>query len=132
MTGNPSPFDFTEARAAARSASEAQAATENAIREAVQKRAAAERDYRRALARRILSAHDEGVAWSVASDIARGDEEVSELRHKRDVAEGICEALSQAGWRHSADRKDLTRLIAWSERVAPDGQHEAGRLRGAA
>jgi hypothetical protein len=132
MTGNPSPFDFTEARAAARSASEAQAATENAIREAVRDRATAERNYRRALAARILRAHDEGIAWTVCSDIARGDENVSELRHARDVAEGICEALLQAGWRHSADRKDLTRLIAWSERVAPDGQREPGRLRGAA
>ncbi|MCW3018623.1 MAG: hypothetical protein JWN10_931 [Solirubrobacterales bacterium] len=124
MSGNPSPFDFEQARAAARAASEAQASTETAIREAVQTRAGAERAYRRALARRIVSAHDEGIAWSVCSDIARGDDAVSELRYERDVAEGVCEALSQAGWRHSADRKDLTRLIAWSERVAPDGQSE--------
>jgi hypothetical protein len=131
MSGNPAPFDFTEARAAARAASEAQAATENAIREAVQDRASAERAYRRALARRIVKAHEEGIAWSVCSDIARGDDEVAELRYQRDVAEGVCEALSQAGWRHAADRKDLTRLIAWSERVAPDGQSEPGVRRAA-
>lgn len=87
MTGNPSPFDFTEARAAARA----------------------------------------GIAWSVCSDVARGDDEVAKLRYERDVAEGACEALSQAGWRHAADRKALTLLIAWSERVAPDGQSEPMR-----
>jgi hypothetical protein len=130
MSGNPSPFDFTEARAAARAASESQAATENAMLDAAKKKAGAERDYRQALAKRIISAHDEGIAWSVCSDIARGDAEVARLRYERDVAEGVCEALSQAGWRHSADRKDLTRLISWSERVAPDGQAEPGRLRG--
>lgn len=124
MTGNPAPFDFTEARTAARKASEAQAATENALLEATRKRAAAEQAYRVALAKRIISAHVEGVAWTACQDIARGNEEVAGLRYERDVADGVCEALSQAGWRHAADRKDLQRLISWSERVAPDGQSE--------
>ena len=127
MSGNASPFDFTEARAAARKASEAQAYTENAMLEQAKKRAGAERDYRVALAKRIIKAHEEGIAWSVCSDIARGDADVARLRYERDVADGVAEALSQAGWRHAADRKDLQRLIAWSERVAPDGQYEPVR-----
>jgi hypothetical protein len=119
---NPSPYDFTEARNAARKASESQAATENAMLDASRSRAEAERLYRLALAKGILTAHEEGVAWSACQDIARGDTEVARLRYERDVADGVCEALSQAAWRHAADRKDLQRLIAWSERVAPDGQ----------
>lgn len=123
---NPAPYDFSEAREAARKASEAQAATEAALRDATRNRAEKERAYRVALAERILTAHgDEGVAWSACQDIARGDENVARLRYERDVADGIVEALAQAGWRHAADRKDLQRLIAWSERVAPDGQYEA-------
>jgi hypothetical protein len=90
--------------------------------EQAKKRAKAEQEYRVALAKRILTAHDEGIAWSVCSDIARGDKEVARLRYERDVADGVAEALSQAGWRHAADRKDLQRLISWSERVAPNGQ----------
>lgn len=119
---NPSPFDFTEARAAARKASEAQAATEDNMIEAVKAKAGAERAYRRALAKRIVKAHEEGIAWSVCGDIARGDDAVADLRYERDVAEGVVDALSQAGWRHAADRKDLTRLIGWSERVSPLGE----------
>lgn len=119
---NPTPFDFTEARTSARKASEAQAATETHMLEAAKAKARAERAYRRALATHILKAHEEGIAWSVCGDIARGDEAVANLRYERDVAEGVCEALSQAGWRHAADRKDLTRLIDWSQRVAPLGE----------
>ena len=119
---NPQPMDFEQARAAARKASEGQAATENAMLEAARNKAQAEQGYRKAHAVAIVKAHEGGIAWSVCSDIARGDAEVARLRYERDVCEGVCEALSQAGWRHAADRKDLTRLIAWSERVAPDGQ----------
>lgn len=126
MTGNPSPFDFTEAREAARKASESQKATEDAMLEASRTKAATERSYRIALANRIIQAHDDGIAWTACGDIARGDKTVAQLRYERDIAEGVSEALEQAAWRHSADRKDLQRLIAWSERVAPDGQFEPG------
>jgi hypothetical protein len=117
------PFDFGEARAAARKASESQAATENALLEASRAKASTERAYREALAKRILSVHDEGIAWSVASDVARGDKEVARLRYERDLAVGVFGALEQACWRHAADRKDLQRLINWSEKVAPEGQY---------
>lgn len=117
------PYDFGEARAAARRASESQAATENALLEASRRKASTERAYREALAKRILSTHDEGVAWSVASDVARGDKGVAYLRYERDIAVGVFGALEQACWRHAADRKDLQRLLAWSERMAPDGQY---------
>ncbi len=121
---NPTPFDFTEARTAARKASEAQAATERAVEAATESKAAAERAYRRALAVEMVEAHTSGVAWSAAGDLARGDEQIAQLRYERDVAEGVCNALKQAGWRHAADRKDLTRLIDWSRSVAPLGQME--------
>lgn len=124
---NPSPFDFTEARTAARKASEAQAATEQAMRNAAEEKARAERAYRRALAERILKAHGEGIAWSVCGDIARGDEGVADLRYHRDVAEGVYDALQQSGWRHASDRRDLSRLIGWSERVAPLGEQPEPR-----
>lgn len=117
------PFDFAEARAAARKASESQAATENALLEASRAKASTERAYREALAKRIITAHDEGVAWSVASDVARGDKEVAHLRYERDIAVGVFGALEQACWRHASDRRDLQRLITWSERVAPLGQY---------
>lgn len=110
------PFDFAEAIAATRKAAEAQRDAEQARRDAAADLAEKERAYRVALAKRILEAHADGVAWSVASDIARGDKTVAQLRYERDVAQGVLDAAEQRGWRHSADRRDMTEFITWSRR----------------
>jgi hypothetical protein len=57
--------------------------------------------------RRIVELHAEGVAWSVAGDIARGDETVAAARYERDVAEAVSQAQEQAGFRLNADRRVL-------------------------
>ncbi|HET6866216.1 MAG TPA: hypothetical protein VFH80_09840, partial [Solirubrobacteraceae bacterium] len=80
--------------------------------------------YRVALAKKIVELHAGGAAWTVCQDLARGDQSVADLRYRRDVAEGVKEAAQNAVWRHTADRKDLGKLVDWSMRVAPDGQHE--------
>jgi hypothetical protein len=124
VTGNPSPYDFTDARDAARAASEAMKTAEQARRDASATLAAAERSYRVALARKIVELHADGCAWSVCSDLARGDKAVADLRYARDVAKGVLDAAETVAWRHTADRRDLSALIDWSKRVAPDGQYE--------
>ena len=58
----------------------------------------------------------DGVAWSTAPDLARGDEAVARLRMERDIAEGVREAMEQALWRHVANRKDAQRFADWSQR----------------
>lgn len=117
------PYDFPEAVAAARRAAEAQKAGEQAVRDAAADLAEKERAYRVALARRIVEVHGEGAAWTVAQDLARGDQAVADLRYHRDVANGVLEAAQQRAWRHTADRKDVLEFIQWSRRVAPDGQY---------
>ena len=110
------PLDITEARAAARLASENQRHGEDMLREAYRASAQAEQSYRVALAKRITELHADGVAWTVCADLARGDQAVARLRFERDVAEGVKEAAQQAAWRHSADRRDVGRFTEWSMR----------------
>lgn len=111
------PWDFEEARQKCRDASSAQEQAENNLREAVVKAAEAEEEYRCALAEEIVRQHaEEGAAWTVAPDLARGSEHVAELRRLRDIAEGVREAMVQAAWRRAADRKDAQRFADWSQR----------------
>src|SRR4051812_20117741 len=120
MTGRRhdlTPFDLGEARDAARMASSLQAGAETAMRDAFTNLANAERAYRVALAKERLRLHaDDGVAWTATDDIAKGNENVAQLRYERDVAKGVAEAASSALWRHTADRKDVTQFITWSMR----------------
>lgn len=113
------PWGFDEARARCTAASIQQKSAETAKRKAAHEAAAAERDYRVALALEIVRQHaDDGVAWSVAADVARGNRQVADLRMRRDVAVGVRDSLEQAVWRASADRKDTARFAEWSMRVA--------------
>lgn len=120
------PLDITEARAAARQASENQRSGEELLREAFQKAARAEQAYRKALAVEITRVHAEGGAWTVCADLARGEDTVARLRYERDVALGVKEAAVQASWRHAADRRDVGRFIDWSARIdlASGGEQE--------
>lgn len=110
------PWTIGEARAACRNASIAQANVEDQLREAYKRFAAAEERYRTALAVEILRCHGDGIAWSTAPDIARGDPDVAKLRMERDIADGVKEATVQAAWRRNADRKDAQRFADWSQR----------------
>lgn len=123
MSAHAIPYSFGEAREAASKFQAAQRAGEDALRDASEALATAERAYRKALARKIVEVHADGAAWSVASDLARGDDAVANLRWERDVAKGVFEATQTASWRHSANRRDCLALIEWSAK-APDGLRE--------
>jgi hypothetical protein len=111
------PWTFSEAMAACQGASRRQQAAEDAMREASKAFALAEEAYRLALAKEIVNKHNvDGVAWTVAPDLARGDKDVARLRRERDIAEGVREAMQQAAWRRAADRKDAQRFSDWSQR----------------
>lgn len=110
------PWTFEQATANCRKATVAQESAEAAYLEAARSFAGAEEAYRKALAVAIVEAHDSGVAWTAAADLARGDDEVARLRRERDIAEGVREAMQQALWRHVANRKDAQRFADWSQR----------------
>ena len=110
------PFTFTEARQAAHQASQRQVDGERTRVEAATEHAVTELAYRKALAERMTVARAEGVAWTAAADLARGDERVAQLRYERDVAAGVLAAAEQAGYRLNADRRVLERLVEWSMR----------------
>lgn len=110
------PLQIEDAREAAHEASKKQREVEDAIRDASRNLAEAERQYRLKLTERILHLHaQDGVAWTMCGEIARGEKAVADLRYARDVAKGILEAALQQGFRRGADRKDVHRLLAWSE-----------------
>lgn len=132
MSAHAIPYSFGEAKEAAARGAAGQVAGERALRDSRTKLAQAELAYRKALAVQIVTEHANGAAWTVAQDLARGDEKVAQLRYERDVAEGVYEAAQTASWRHAADRKDVLELIQWSRRVAPDGQQDDPALRSVA
>lgn len=110
------PWSFDVARQVCRAASERQADAEQLTVQAARDAAEAEAEYRQALARKIVELHDAGAAWTVATDLAKGDPEVARLKQERDVAEGVKAAADQAAWRCTADRKDAQRFADWSQR----------------
>ena len=120
MTGENTlhPLEIADARKAAHRASEVQREVENDLRGASRQAAECERIYRMALAKKILElrAQDDPPAWSVCTDLARGDKHVARLKFERDVAEGIREAVSQQAFRRGADRRDLDTLLNWTMR----------------
>ncbi len=118
------PWDFDEARAKCWEASQRQEAAEAALKQTYRDSAMAEEAYRVALADRILELRSEGMAATACGDVARGDRKVAELKKKCDIAEGVREAMNQAAWRLTADRKDAQRFSDWSQRRRE--QAEAG------
>jgi hypothetical protein len=110
------PWSFAEAVERCRSTSIAQENLEASLQDAYKDYAQKEEAYRKALAGEIVKQHLNGVAWSTAPDIARGNSEVARLRMERDVSEGVKEALTQAAWRANANRKDAQRFADWSQR----------------
>lgn len=108
------PYTFAEAADRLNASKVAQAQNENSTREASTALAEKERVYRMALATRIVELHAEGVAWTVAQDVARGEPRVAQLRMERDIAAGVREAFEQAGWRYAADRRAILALVEWS------------------
>jgi hypothetical protein len=121
MTAHALPYDFGQAKDAESKAARLQIAHQKNLRDAYDQLADAEQTYKQALACKLVELHADGVAWTVAGDLARGDDHVSELRHLRDIAKGVLEVAHQAGWRLVADRKGLGRLIDWSMRADVGG-----------
>jgi hypothetical protein len=113
MTG---PWTFDQAEEKCQGASRRQKAAEESLAEAAREFAKAEEAYRLKLAEAIIEIHAEGVAWTVAPDVARGRKDVAALRRDRDIKEGVREAFQQAAWRRGADRKDAQRFADWSMR----------------
>lgn len=110
------PWTFEQATANCRKAAVAQEVAETTLKDAARDFAEKEEAYRKALAVEIVSSHNDGVSWSTAPDLARGDEKVARLRRERDIAHGVMEAMTHALWRHNANRRDAQRFADWSQR----------------
>lgn len=110
------PWSFEQATANCRRAAVAQEQAEQTLQDAARDFAEKEEKYRVALAIEIVNCHGDGVAWSTAPDLARGDQQVARLRMERDVAQGVLEAMTHALWRHNANRRDAQRFADWSQR----------------
>lgn len=113
---NGLPWSFDEAERRLSDASSRQQVAEDQLKQAFKAAADAEDAYRIQLAKVITSLRDMGVPATVCQDLAKGAEDVAELRRARDVAEGVKAAAEQACWRRNADRRDAARLADWSQR----------------
>jgi hypothetical protein len=117
------PYDFAGGKRATARASRDQADASQWRAGTLSDAAAAERAYRVGLAEEITRLHtEEGVAWTVCGDLARGAKHVADLRYARDVAQGLAEAAEINAWKCNANRKSLDELLRWSMKVAPLGQ----------
>ena len=117
------PWSFSEARDNVAKAAKLQADAEQNYRDESRDLAEKERTYRIALMQEITRLHSDGVAWTTAEEMARGQAHVAAARFDRDCQRGVLRSAEAAMWRRSADRKALEKFIDWSMRVAPDGQY---------
>ena len=113
---NERPFSFGEARQAMHDASLQQLQHEQSLPSVAQDAALKDKTYRQLLAQTIVKLNAGGVAWTVAADVARGQDDVASARYERDVAAAVLEAMQQASWRLQANRRDAGRLCDWSMR----------------
>lgn len=125
---NPEPYSFAGAKRAIARASRDQAHAMEYREQAASAAADAEKAYRIAKAKAIVEARAEWPA-TVAVEVANGDRHVSELRAERDVKRGVEEAAQQLAWQASANRRSLEQLVAWSMKIAPDGEFPEGGIR---
>lgn len=109
-------WSFEEAVQASSDAHTEQERIEGEVAEAYKAYAQAERLYSVALARKMWELKNQGVAITACERLAKGDEEIAELREARDNAEGLRETAKHAAWRAAADRRDNESLIDWSKR----------------
>lgn len=123
---DPRPYDFAGAKRAHARGSRDQASAAKWRADTAEGYAEAERAYRVALALKITELRAEGWPATVCADLARGDKNVARLRRERDISEGLKDAAEGSSWQASANRRGLEQLVAWSMRVAPDGQHDEG------
>lgn len=110
------PWEFDTAKQASDDASAEQVRVEGETKEAFKMFAKAERAYRVALARKMWEFKRSGVAITACEVLAKGDEEIADLKVERDEAEGLKETAKQAAWKANADRRDVESLIDWSKR----------------
>lgn len=89
----------------------------------------AERVYRIALSQEIFHLHEvKGIGWSTCEVIAKGSEQVAELRKKRDEQKAVVKAAEQANYKAAGDRRGTELIADWSKRreLAENGQDTAG------
>lgn len=112
------PWDFFEAKDAARRCSIAQAGQEQVFTEASEIYAQAEAAYRIELAKEMTVLRAQGQPVTLVGDLARGSEKIATLKLSRDLAKGLLDASEHGIWRHNADRRDVQRFIDWSLQVS--------------
>lgn len=104
-----------------------QEASEQHMRDTAKEAAVAKRDYQRALAVRIVELKARGNAVTACETIAKGEQDISDLRFQRDLKEAEAQAARAANYRHSANRQDTLKLTEWSmRRELADGNIHTG------
>lgn len=111
------PYDYQGAKRAIVQQSRLDREADRTVREAFKDYAEKERRYRVRLSKRIVELKAEGMAVTVAGDVARGEEDIAQLKYERDCAEGGKEAALAVKWANAADRRELEQLVNWSMRV---------------
>jgi hypothetical protein len=113
------PLDYEEGRSAMKAAGENVRAAERELSDQIDRKAEAEREYRRALARKLIALRADGMAATLAKDLARGDEEVLAYSHARDIAADMVKFRHEVLEDRRGDRASLHKLVDYSMKVTP-------------
>lgn len=120
-------WTWHQAQDAMQDAADEQEASEQHMRDTAKEAAVAKRDYQRALAVRIVELKARGNAVTACETIAKGEDDISDLRFQRDLKEAEAQAARAANYRHSANRQDTLKLCEWAmRRELADGNIHAG------
>ena len=107
-------WDYETCQRIMRSLSIAQKEAEEELAEAGEEAARSEQAYRVELAKAEIALREQGLPATLIPDLARGREEVAQLKMQRDLAEVRKDSAGKALWRHASDRKDAHRLVDYS------------------
>ena len=115
-------WTWHQAQDAMQDAADEQEASEQHMRDTAKEAAVAKRDYQRALAVRIVELKARGNAVTACETIAKGEDDISDLRFQRDLKEAEAQAARAANYRQSANRQDTLQLARWAQaREMADG-----------
>lgn len=122
MNANPTPLslgdplDLDDGRkAASMLARQCRASVDN-LDQAVQRHAESEHSYRKAFAKKIVELRADGVPATICLELAKGDQQVAQLKYDRDLAKGIIDVTRERLRQLDGERASLRQLLEWSQK----------------
>jgi hypothetical protein len=110
------PLDLDDGRRAASKLARQCREGVEALDRAVKAHSEAEHTYRIAYAKKLVELRGDAVPVGVATDLAKGDETVAQLKYERDLAKGMIDVARERLRQLDGERASLRQLLEWSRK----------------